>query len=255
MADSKPTTDVALPSETNPKQTIAQLISALQPEIARALPRGLDADRIARLALTVVRLNETLAQSTPASFAGALMTASALGLEPGVNGEAYLVPYKSRNAIECQLIVGYKGLTKLFYQHPLAQNIDAQVVYEKDDFDFAYGTDPYLRHRPATGERGDVIAYYATARLTTGASAFTVLTPDEVKALRRGKVGTSGDIPDPQRWMEKKTVLKQLLKLLPIAPQLAQAISADEQLGSSLRQKQLAESLSSVDTQTGEIEE
>lgn len=211
--------------------TVAAFINRLTPEITRALPRHMDGDRMARLALTVVRKTPKLAECSPESFAGALLTCAALGLEPGVNDEAYLVPYKR----ECQLIIGFKGYAKLFYQHPLAANIDAQAVYDGDEFDYQYGTDPFLRHKPALRDRGDVVAYYASARLTNGASAFVVLTPEEVRALRGGRVGSSGDVPDPQRWMERKTALRQLVKLLPKSTELVHASAVDEQPGSHLR--------------------
>lgn len=220
---------IALPSD-NPAPTIASTIADLKPQLQRALPRGMDADRVARLALTAVRKDRNLAKCDPLSFAGALLTASALGLEPGVNGEAWLVAYGR----ECTFIPGYQGLAKLFYQHPLARHLECEVVHERDDFDYAKGTDPYLRHKPALGDRGDVIAYYAAASLSTGAKAFVVLTPDEVKALRGGKVGPSGKIADPMRWMERKTVLRQLFKLLPKSTTLQTALDADEKTGREL---------------------
>jgi recombination protein RecT len=240
-------TSIALPSD-KPAPTITSTIAELKPQLQRALPRGMDADRIARLALTAVRKsmmeakkrgkpNESLATCSTESFAGALLTASALGLEPDVNGEAYLVPYKG----ECTLIVGYQGLAKLFYQHPLARHLECEVVYERDDFDYAKGTDPYLRHKPALGDRGDVVAYYAAASLSTGAKAFVVLTPDEVKALRSGKVGPSGNIKDPMRWMERKTALRQLFKLLPKSTALQAALDADEKPGRELYADRVAE--------------
>jgi recombination protein RecT len=219
------------------RPSIATVIAQLQPEIARALPKHLDADRIARLALTLVRKDRNLAACTPESFAGALLTAAALGLEPGVNGEAYLVAYKG----ECTLIVGYQGYAKLFYQSPLARNIDAHAVYEHDDFDYEYGLTPRLHHKPARGNRGDVIAYYAAATLSTGASAFVVLTPEECKSLRGGKVGASGQIKDPMRWMERKTALRQLVKLLPKSAALSAAATADERGGSELHAERVQE--------------
>jgi recombination protein RecT len=235
-----PSKAVATVNGTPGKLTVAQFIARLQPEIARALPKGMDADRIARLALTVVRQSErekakgnakeSLADCTPESFAGSLLTSSALGLEPGVNGECYLVPY----AGECTLIIGYQGYAKLFYQHPLSKNLDARAVCENDVFDYGYGTSPYLKHRPALGERGKLIAYYAVANLSTGASAFVVLSPEEVRELRGGKVGPQGKIKDPQRWMERKTALRQLVKLLPKSANLSAALAVDEQPGSLL---------------------
>ena len=244
-------TDVALPSEQNAQPpSLATIIKQMQPEIQRALPKGMDGDRVARLALTVLRQSEmqaqqsgkphmSLAACSPQSFAGALLTSAALGLEPGINGEAYLVPYKR----ECQLIIGYQGYAKLFWQNPLARHLDAQAVYEADDFDYAYGTEPFLRHKPAKGDRGKVIAYYAVATLSTGGSSFVVLTPDEVKKLRGGKVGTSGNIDDPMKWMERKTALRQLIKTLPRSTMLNAAMVADEQMGTSLRAQRTAEQI------------
>lgn len=211
-------------------QEMSGFIRQMQGEIARALPRHMDADRMARLVLTVVRKTPKLAETTPESFAGALLTASALGLEPGVNDEVYLVPYGN----ECQLIVGYKGLTKLFYQHPMASYVDAQAVHERDFFEYEKGTDAFLKHRPARGDRGDVIEYYAVARLSNGASAFEVMSPEEI-ALVRGTTGPNGGIRDPQHWMERKTVIKQLVKMLPKSTNLTQAVAADERTGSDLR--------------------
>ena len=249
-------TDIALPSEQAgaERQSIGSMIQSLRPEIGRALPKGMDADRMARLALTVLRAEPKLAACSPQSFAGALMTAAALGLEPGVNGEAYLVPYKR----ECQLIIGYQGYAKLFWQNPLARHLDAQAVYANDEFDYEYGLTPTLRHKPARGDRGEVIYYYAVATLSTGGSAFVVLTPQEVKKLRGGKVGTSGNIDDPMKWMERKTVLRQLIKTLPRSTTLNAAMSADEELGTSLRSRKAADSLMStpegqVNAETGEV--
>ena len=224
---------IAQQQNARPK-TIGETIALLAPELARALPKGLDADRMARLALTLVRKDPKLAACTPESFAGALLTSAALGLEPGVGGEAFLAPFKVKGVMECTLIVGYQGMAKLYFQHPLAQHLDAQAVHEADAFDYAYGLDPFLTHKPARGERGEVIAYYAVARLTTGAKSFLVLFPDEVKALRSGKVGPNGDIPDPQHWMERKTCVRQLVKLLPKSTTLIRALAADEHSGREL---------------------
>lgn len=223
---------------TRQPSSIAGVIQQMVPEIQRALPRHLNSDRMARMALTEIRKNPDLARSDPKSFAGALLTAAALGLEVGT-GEAYLVPYEHRRGalagtVECQFIVGYQGMAKLFWQSPMAKHLDAQAVFANDDFDYAYGLGQFLRHKPATGDRGQVIAYYAVAELTTGGSAFVVLTPDEVKALRGGKEGPSGRIPDPQRWMERKTALRQLLKTLPRSATLTTAIDADEKGGAEL---------------------
>jgi len=217
--------------------SIGALIQQLRPEMQRALPKHMDADRMARLALTVLRKTPALSRCSPESFMGALLTAAQLGLELGATNEAYLVPYGR----EAQFIVGYQGLVKLFYQHPLAKHVDSQAVFEHDTFDYEYGLTPSLRHKPAIGDRGNVVAYYAVGTLTSGASAFVVLSPQEVAALRQGKVGPSGNIADPQRWMERKTVLRQLFKMLPKSTELSRALVADEGVRTNLDEHALDE--------------
>ena len=94
------------------------------------------------------------------------------------------------------------------------------------------------------------------ATLATGGSSFVVLSPDEVKKLRGGRVGTSGQIADPMKWMERKTVLRQLVKTLPRSTMLNHALTSDEQMGSSLRSQRAAEQITSgavVDETTGEV--
>jgi recombination protein RecT len=211
------------------------LINSMKPEIAKALPRHISAERIARIAMTALRQTPKLASCTPESFLGALLTAAQLGLEVNTpEGEAYLIPYGN----ECTFVIGYRGLTKLYWQHPQAKHIDAQAVYDGDEFDYAYGLEPFLKHKPAPdGRRGTAVThYYAVATLQGGGSAFVVLSPDQVKELRNGKVGPSGDIADPMRWMERKTALRQVCKILPKTPELQAAIAADEQVRTDFTQ-------------------
>ena len=238
-------------------RTVAQTITHFAPMIAEALPKHLDPDRFTRLALTTLRKTPQLQACQPESFVGALLTASALGLEPDVNGECYLVPYKR----ECTLIIGYQGIAKLFWQHPLSDRLSAEYVCANDHFDFRKGTNPYIEHRPAIGNRGPVIAYYAIIGLKNGATWFDVFTPEQIKALR-GNVRAS-NIKDPEHWMERKTALKQVLKLAPKATALGQVQALDEKPGSMQAAAQVSQVVNNppsadvpgevVDEATGEV--
>ena len=237
-----PTTDIAAAPDKG-KHPLLAALDKMAPEMQRALPKHLTGDRVARLTLTLIRQNPKLLLCTPQSFFGALMSTAALGLEPGVNGEAYLVPYEDRKQgiVECQLIVGYQGVAKLFYQHPLAKRVSAEYVCANDHFAYDKGLTQRLEHQPATGDRGPVIGYYAIAELTTGGIVFDYLPAARVKVLRGGKVGTSGGIADPEHWMERKTVLKQVLTLMPKSVELVAALHADETIGSMAMGHAIAE--------------
>jgi recombination protein RecT len=262
------TAAVAQRDQLKEKQiAVARFIEKLSPQIARALPRHLNGDRMTRLALTAVRTTPALATCSEVSMAGALLTAAALGLEPNTpTGECYLVPYSG----EVQFQLGYQGMVRLYWQHPLAAQLVCEAVYEADDFSYSMGSNAHLDHTPnkRVENRGDVIYFYAFAKLKSGAEAFVVLTPAECQALRQGKVGPDPRFKggDPQRWMERKTALRQLFKLLPKDPNLTKAIDADDkQSGTELYRAAAAERVEpfdnaerpaiegTVDTSTGEV--
>ena len=225
----------------------AAYIEKLGPSLRKVMGDERQTERLIRIAIAAARGSEKMQRATALSLAGSLMTASVLGLEPNTPaGECYLVPYENKKAgrgqdgqfpVEAQLIVGYQGYVKLYRQHPMAGDIFAEAVYPEDDFEWARGTSPFIDHRPHPEKRAADSApthYYAVAILANGAKPFVVLTADEVKELRKGKVGSSGDIADPQRWMERKTALRQLTKMLPKSTRLAMAAQVDESVGTEL---------------------
>lgn len=216
-------TDVVKKEQKPP--TLAQLIERQKPEIARALPRHMNPDRMARIAVTVLRQTPKLAQCTPESFLGALMTCSQLGLEPGPLGHAYLVPYKR----EVTFIPGYRGLVDLAYRSGQVATVKAQVVYEADEFDFEEGLDAYLKHkRSRAADPGQVIWVYALVKLKDGASNFVVMTVAEVEKIRkRSMAANNGPWVTDWEAMAKKTALKQLSKWMPLSPEFNQAVNHD----------------------------
>jgi recombination protein RecT len=202
-----------------------QLIEDMKPEIARALPKHLNPDRMARIATTVLRQTPALARCTPESFLGALMTASQLGLEPGPLGEAYLVPYGT----VATFIPGYRGLIKLAWQSEQLSDIWAEIVYENDEFTYDLGLNRDLVHRPAKGERGQPIYVYAAARLKSGGTPFVVMSVDDVEAIRaRSRAGKNGPWVSDWSAMAKKTAVKQLSKWLPMSTEFKLAAAHDE---------------------------
>ena len=145
------------PVRLTKSMTIVDMVRALEPEIKRALPSVLTPERSTRMALSAINNTPELANCTPMSFVAALMNAAQLGLEPNTPlGQAYLIPYKNKGVLECQFQLGYKGLIDLAYRTGQVQMIQAQVVREFDEFEYQYGLDSRLNHRPGTGERGDI---------------------------------------------------------------------------------------------------
>jgi len=64
------------------------MLEQLKGEIARALPKHLSAERMARIALTAFRMNPKLSEVDPRSVVAAVIQSCQLGLQIGLMGEA-----------------------------------------------------------------------------------------------------------------------------------------------------------------------
>lgn len=250
MANLAEVKKTALTKKENAVQ-IEELINSSLKELGKAMPACMNAERLARIAFTSIRLNPTLAECTPQSFLGALFQSAQLGLEPNIEGQAYLIPYSNSKNIngvwvkkkEVQFQIGYKGYIELFYRHDMASSIDMQSVYENDFFEYEFGTDGFIKHRPTLKNRGEVIAYYAVAKLKNGGSVFKVMSKDE--CVEHGKIHsksyTNGSFDKNSPWskdldaMCKKTVLLQLAKLMPKSVELQKALAMDNTTKSVFR--------------------
>lgn len=225
--------DIVLPS-TAVSNKPARFLAQLAPELIKAMPDTVaNPQRIARIAMTLVRKTPHLEECTTESFAGALLTASALGLEPGLNDECYLVPYRDgRNKSglrECTFILGYQGMIKLFWNHPRAKGLRTAAVYERDEFRYSKGLNEYLDHVPGPEPRGKLTHVYAIADLHEANPVWEVLTRAEVTALRNGKEGVDPKFAghDPMDHMWRKEAIRQLFKFIPKSPRFALAIRAE----------------------------
>lgn len=117
--------------------TIPDMVRVLEPEIKKALPSVMTPERFTRIALSALNNTPALQQCTPMSFIAALLNAAQLGLEPNTPlGHAYLIPYKNKGVLECQFQIGYKGLIDLSYRSGQVKSIQAQAVYQNDDFEY-----------------------------------------------------------------------------------------------------------------------
>ena len=223
-------------------------IKKMQGEIAKALPSVLTPERFTRITLSALSTNAKLAETTPQSFLGAMMTAAQLGLEPNTPlGQAYLIPYRNHGVLECQFQLGYKGLIDLAYRSGEVSTIQAHVVYENDEFEYELGLDPKLRHVPAKSDRGAPVFFYAVFRTKDGGYGFDVMSVDDVRAHARkySKAFSNGPWQTNFEEMAKKTVLKRVLKYAPLKTDFVRGLTADETI-----KTQISEDMFSVPDET-----
>lgn len=222
---------------TKEQQSLKSWVVKMADQVKCALPANITPDRMVRIALTAISKDSKLASSTPDSFLGALLTSAQLGLECNTPlGQAYLIPFYNGKLqrLETQFQLGYQGLLDLCYRTNQYKTIQARVVYDGDFFEYSYGLDEKLVHKPS-GDQKNPIYVYAYYQLTNGAKAFEVMSWDSIMehAKKYSQSSNSSFSPwktDPES-MAKKTVLKKVLKYAPKAVEaatvIAEAISSD----------------------------
>ena len=213
-------------AKTSKNTQMKDYIKSYEKEIAKALPSVITPERFARMATTAVTQNPALSTCTPQSFIGAMLTAAQLGLEPNTPlGQAYLIPYGSN----CQFQLGYRGLIELAHRSGDIKSIEAHVVYANDDFDFEFGLEPKLQHKPAKKDRGDATWVYAVYHTKDNGYGFEVMSVEDINR-HRSRYSKAKNSPWDTAWdeMAKKTVIKKVLKYAPLKTEFVRAMVSDE---------------------------
>lgn len=213
--------------------TMRGLLERSKKEIEMALPKHLTADRMLRIALTELRKNPKLADCTEASFLGSIVQCAQLGLEPGSGlGHAFLVPFKNNKLgiTEVQLIIGYKGFIDLAGRSEKVSHTIARVVYDGDEFDYAFGTSEFIKHNPKEdADQNKPTHFYAIFFLTNGRYIFDVISHKKMLSIR-DQINPKKDGPWFTDYLEmgKKTVVRGLFKFAPVSIEVQRAVGYDE---------------------------
>lgn len=240
-----------------PVVAFSKMLDRMKPQLALALPKHMSADRMARLALTTFSSSIDMQQCSTDSILASLMTATQLGLEPGINGQGYLIPYKGK----CTFVPGWKGLVDLVSRAGRA-TVWTGAVHEGDKFDYQLGDEPFCRHKP--GDGGEEFTHvYAIGRVKDAEMpVIEVWTRGKVKKhlAQYNKVGKSHYALQSENNLEmyaKKVALLQVLKYMPSSIELANAITvshaAEAGQGAAIEGDFVTINTESVDQETGEI--
>jgi recombination protein RecT len=130
------------------------------------------------------------------------------------------VPYKKT----AQWIPMYLGMLNRFQRSGFFKSIKTDF-HRSDDIAWRNWTDengPHFLHENGPG-KGEILHTYASATLTNGGFFLETMTPEDMEHVRSKSRTTRDDAPwkEWREQMERKTVLKRLLKILPTPVPLA----------------------------------
>lgn len=190
--------------------------------------------------------NEKLRECDESTILGALYKAVSLKcrLEPEF-GEAYLIPRTMNGKKVCCFQLGYKFWRAQALESGAVSYLQAREVYDKDEFSYQYGTGGFIRHQPAENNGGEMLYFYAHAKLRDGSELFEVVTKQAAEKSRRNSesqydwVGPKGQArrvyseTPKDIWaknyapMALRTPIKRLCAALPLTSQIEEGLRSD----------------------------
>ena len=202
----------------------SKFLDSLKPQLALALPKHMNADRMARLALTAFSTSAAMQDCTPKSIAAAIMTAGQLGLEPGVNGAGFLIPYKNT----CTFVPGWKGLVDLVARSGRG-TVYTGVIFRDQEYTYVDGAkrDLIIHNETELDEPEDITHAFAIGWVRDATMPIIELwTVGKIKKHRDKYNKVGGKHYSYRDWEMycRKVPLLQVLKYMPASVELANAI-------------------------------
>lgn len=204
-------------------------------KFAAALPTS-DIDQFLTQTFIYIEDHPRLLDCNANTLFSAIAVCSQMGLAPNASMQlVHLVPF----AGEVVVIPGYRGLIELVTRAGKVVDIDAQLVYENDLFEFDLGTSPYIKHQPQWQDDpsqklggGKVVAAYAIATFAGGHKKFECIPLQSILDIRDNSAGWKKK-RDQSTWglyfdaMARKTPIRALAKYLPQSLALSIALDSD----------------------------
>jgi recombination protein RecT len=175
------------------------------------------------------------------SLVSSTLKMATLGFEPGGHlGQCWILPFKNHGVDCAQLMIGWQGYKDLCYRSGMVSLVDGHIVYERDDFEYSFGTglNQFLRHTQYDeGDPGEAKAWWVKAIMSdSGREIFQVLHRWHVDTRHKAYSKTQGRGPWQTFYndMALKSCFLEIRKMLPRSVQLflRSAEESDERIGS-----------------------
>lgn len=213
-------------------EQITEWVDENRTQLENRLPPDVDPDRVRKWWINEVHdcdSDNPVWRCKPSTVADSLIEAADLELRPG--HDAWIVAFWNSDdeQYHAQLMVGYKGMLKLAYQHPDVTKVSARAVREHDEFEIEFvGDEERQTHRPALdGDRGDVVGAYCTISLRDAPPKLTYVDRESLKQIR-ATADTDYVWNDWPGQMAAKTAIRRALKQIPTTEQTERIVSVDD---------------------------
>ena len=192
---------------------------------------GIGEEEFARITLNAFTNNRSLGECTIASIEKCVLDCANMGVLPDGHSAAIV---KFKNEAKVMLMVGGM-LAKVRLAIP-GISIRTNVIRSGDEYEYTDGLEPILTHTPSrqakiSNSPEDIVAAYAVAKIPKGGTEFVFMYKNEIDYHRNFSRARRDDSPWKMFYAEMavKTVLRQLLKILPHRGLLSMMLGHEEE--------------------------
>ena len=181
--------------------------------------KGVSVDRFMHVAYQCMQ-NPDLQKCSPFSLMNAMVKCAQVNLEPD-GRMAYLVPFAKKEksgkilGYNCIFILGYMGMVQIARRSGEVADIQCEVVRDGDEFEYEFGTNKFLRHRPRVWNEGieSITHVWSLVTFTNGFKDFRVQPKEWIDYMRtRSKSPGMGPWKTDYPAMGKKALFREHFK-------------------------------------------
>lgn len=220
------------------KGSIRGLLEEKKDDFVQIMGGAKQADRFLMSAINTIANNPKLWGCSPASYQSCLLTVAVNNLNPSPQlGYVYFIPYKNKDkgVTELTFQFGYKGYKQMALRSGKIAALDFEAVHKEDEFDYSQGTNAFVNFkRSLAKDRGPVVATFACAQTPSGIATVSVMSIDEIYAVRDKSAGWKKGGDAAMFWkyyfdeMAAKTNLRRLHKKLYLGEAFDEAIQEED---------------------------
>jgi recombination protein RecT len=206
------------------KNDLAVILKQHQVELKSLAPKYISIPRMMAIFIEASR-NDKLRHCTQISVLNCCKKMAELGTERVGSGGVHLVPYGN----EMTVIPDWRLMVDKARRAGVIKSAIAKAVHEGDIFEYEFGSNKKLVHKPVKKKGAAMSDVYCIYTLPDGDIDFDVMAKFEVDDIReRSKASKSGPWVTDYEEMAKKTVVRRALKIFEGAsPELSKVFDTD----------------------------
>lgn len=209
----------------SPSHNLTVYLHQNRQQLQAALPKQIPVERMIQVVATAYSQSKALQSCDQGSIYQSILLACQMGLEPGVLGQGYLIPYGTK----CQFVPGWQGICDLVSRTGRGI-VWTGAVFQGDQFEYELGSNPYVKHRPGSEDDPNLMTHvYAVGEINgCNRQILEVWTMEKILKHRDrwNKVGNAHYSFQHPEMYARKIPLLQVCKYMPKSVELSNALQA-----------------------------